>query len=78
MPQLYVIVIMDLGTKPHEMAVQVSRSVHSEVPQKDATQAAEALSGGGVPGSGEAEGEPDRGGVNGDQEPPDSGVGPRF
>ena len=50
--------------KSHEMAVQVSRGVHPEMPQKDAVQAAEALSGGGVPRAGSAEGEPDRGGTS--------------
>jgi hypothetical protein len=34
--------------KPHQVAVQVSRGVHSEVPPKDAVPGAEAISGGNI------------------------------
>jgi hypothetical protein len=44
----------------HEMAVQLSRGVHPEMSPKDAVQAAETQSGGGVPRAGSAEGEPQK------------------
>src|SRR5438093_5104324 len=43
------------------MGVQISCGVHPEVPSKDVVQRTEAVSGGGVPAIGRAEGESNRG-----------------
>lgn len=45
--------------KPHQVAVKISRGVHSEVPEEDPVPAAEALSRRGISEVGTAKGESD-------------------
>jgi hypothetical protein len=49
--------------KPHQVGLQISRGVHSEVSQTNAVRATEAASGRGVPPIGVTERKPNRGGT---------------
>src|SRR3974377_2246673 len=50
--------------KPHEVGVQISLSVHSQVPQEDIVRRVETASWGGISQAGGAEGKQDRGGAS--------------